>query len=164
MNHELYNRLHSYARELDVPLYLNDRPGNAMHIPDLPAPMPNGGYHPEYEHVVLSYDRTVPDAAIEVVAMHEFGHAATLERPQSARAIDQHAWEMTTGNIGPHTKRMECAAWEWAAGHISPESRPLAARMCESALRNYGVEARERERISRLIRSGAPCPAARPRR
>ncbi len=152
MSPDLYLRLLDHADALGVELRARELPLHRLPVFECER-HPNGSYDPVDRVVHLGYNRGLPDDQVEVVAMHELGHAATLV-VDDAR-IREHSREIETGRVSAQTKREECAAWYWAAEHMPDRLREEAARRAILALHSYHVDHAEIRRVVRALRTAA---------
>jgi hypothetical protein len=150
MSPDLYLRLLDHADALGVELRARETP--LWRLPRFEGERhPNGSYDPVDRVVYLGYNRKLRDEQVEVVAMHELGHAATLV-VDDAR-IREHSHEMASGRVSDQTKREECDAWCWAAAHMPDRLREEAARRAILALDSYHVDPAEIRRVVRALRA-----------
>lgn len=152
MSPDLYLRLLDHADALGVELRARELPLSRLPIFECEY-HPNGSFDPVDRVVHLGYNRVLDDDQVEVVAMHELGHAATLV-VDDAR-IREHSRELVTGRVSDQTKREECAAWYWAAEHLPERLREEAARRATLALDSYHVDPVEIRRVVRALRAAA---------
>ena len=148
MRPDTYLRLLDHADSLGVELRARELPLRKLPVFDGER-HPNGSYDPVDRVVYLGYNRGLRDEQVEVVAMHELGHAATLVVDDER--IREHSRELLTGRVSPQTKREECDAWLWAADHLPDELREEAARRAIPALDSYHVDPVEIRRVCRAL-------------
>lgn len=149
MTPETIDRLHRLAFENDARLKIRPETftdtmtrldfGRSSIFGDIPA----ASFNTKSRLITIPYEPgTVRDDVTEIAALHEIGHAATIQQPLD---VPQR------GPVPEWLKREEIAAWQWAISHIRPEHRDLARAQIRWALSTYEIEPHRIEAVVSLI-------------